>query len=57
MSATGGSFDPTNLALRMSNTTTGYTIDVGGNVTINGNSSFKMNNNSGICQMDIDGVR
>ena len=55
VSATGGSFDPTNLALRMSNTTTGYTIDVGGNVTINGNSSFKMNNNSGICQMDIDG--
>ncbi|MBX2944068.1 MAG: hypothetical protein KF860_17185, partial [Cyclobacteriaceae bacterium] len=53
--ATGGSLDPTNLALRMSNTATGYTIDVTGNVAINGNSTFKMNNSTGSCTMTVGG--
>ncbi|MCW5903906.1 MAG: autotransporter-associated beta strand repeat-containing protein, partial [Cyclobacteriaceae bacterium] len=53
--ATGASFDPNNLALRMSNNATGYTIGVTGNVSINGNSSFKMNNGSGSCTMNVGG--
>ena len=38
--------DPGNRSLRISNTGTGYTIDVTGNVLVD-NSTFKMNNSSG----------
>ena len=46
--------DPANKALRMSNTATGYTISVTGNVLVD-NSTFKMNNSSGACTMNVTG--
>ena len=39
----------------MSNTATGYTMTVTGNVVIDNNSSFKMNNSTGSCTMTIGG--
>ncbi len=47
--ATGNTFDHVNLALRMSNSPTGYTINVGGDFLISGNATFKMNNSTGSC--------
>lgn len=57
-----GTPDPTNHALRMSNTGTGYTITVLGDFYVNANATFKMNNSTGSCaliisnNLTIDGV-
>ncbi|MEP2669845.1 MAG: PKD domain-containing protein, partial [Cyclobacteriaceae bacterium] len=48
-----GSLDPTNHALRMSNTATGYTVTVLGDLFVNANATFKMNNSTGSCTLDI----
>ena len=50
-----GAFDPNNRALRMSNTATGYTMTVNGNIVIENNSTFKMNNGSGSCFVNVGG--
>jgi hypothetical protein len=50
-----GGFDPNNHALRMSNTGTGYTLTVNGNVVIDNNAAFKMNNSTGPCTMNVGG--
>ena len=50
-----GLVDPTNHALRMSNTSTGYTLTVNGNVVIDNDATFKMNNSTGSCVMNVAG--
>ena len=52
---TGTPFNPSVQSLRMSNSANGYTIDVGGNVLIDNNGAFKMNNSSGSCILNIGG--
>ncbi|MFO7622376.1 MAG: hypothetical protein R6W81_14115, partial [Bacteroidales bacterium] len=54
VSATGA-FDPNLRALRMSNSATGYTMTVNGNVVIQNNATFKMNNGSGSCTVNVGG--
>ncbi len=44
-----------NHALRMSNTATGYTIGVTGNLIVGSNGAFKMNNNTGSCAINVGG--
>ena len=39
----------------MSNTATGYTINVIGNFVVDNNSVFKMNNSTGSCILNVDG--
>jgi hypothetical protein len=51
---TGLPLDPTNRALRMSNTGAGYTINVAGDFNIT-NSTFKMNNGTGSCTLNVGG--
>ncbi|MBL7871123.1 MAG: hypothetical protein JNM78_05895, partial [Cyclobacteriaceae bacterium] len=51
---TGLPLDPTNRALRMSNTAAANTINVGGNMIIT-NSTFKMNNSTGSCTLNVGG--
>lgn len=53
--STGAISDATLYSLRMSNTITGYTIAVNGNVLIDNGAGFKMNNASGSCTMNIGG--
>ena len=50
-----GSFDSNYHVLRMSEFATPYTINVSGSFVINNNSSFKMNNGTGSCIMNIGG--
>jgi hypothetical protein len=50
-----GAFNPTDRALRMSNNSTGYTINIGGDFVISNGASFKMNNNSGSCSVNVGG--
>ncbi|MCF8224046.1 MAG: hypothetical protein K9J25_12995, partial [Bacteroidales bacterium] len=50
-----GAYNPNFRALRMSNTATGYTINVLGDLVIDNDASFKMNNNSGSCTMNVSG--
>lgn len=52
---TGIPFNPTVQSLRISNSVNGYTINVGGNVVIDNNGAFKMNNSSGSCILNIGG--
>jgi hypothetical protein len=52
--STGGA-DHQNRSLRMTNTTTGYTINVGGNFNVQSPATFKMNNNAGSCVLNIAG--
>ncbi len=51
---TGLPLDPTNRALRMSNTGTGYTINVAGDFNVT-NSTFKLNNSTGSCTVNVNG--
>jgi hypothetical protein len=50
-----GSFDYNYHVLRMSEFATPYTINVSGSFVINNNSSFKMNNGTGSCIMNVGG--
>ncbi len=50
-----GTFDSNNHVLRMSNSATGYTINVNGDFVVTNNSSFKMNNSTGSCTLNIGG--
>ena len=50
-----GTFDPTNRALRMSNNSNGYTIDVSGDFLITNGATFKMNNSTGSCIVNVGG--
>jgi hypothetical protein len=51
---TGLPLNPTSRALRMSNTGTGYTINVAGDFIVS-NSTFKMNNGTGSCTLNVGG--
>jgi len=50
-----GAFDPTNNALRMSNTGASHTINVTGDLIVSNTSTFKMNNSTGSCFMNVVG--
>jgi hypothetical protein len=50
-----GTADTNNHTLRLSSTATGYTIAVTGNVLIDTNATFKLNNGAGSCTMNIGG--
>jgi hypothetical protein len=52
---TGTPIDPNNQSLRMSNTASGYTITVYGDVDIDNQATFKMNNDAGSCYMNVAG--
>ena len=52
---TGTPYDPSLKSLRISNSNNGFTITVGGNVVIDNNGAFKMNNSNGSCIMNIGG--
>ncbi|MDD4991430.1 MAG: T9SS type A sorting domain-containing protein [Paludibacter sp.] len=53
--STGATNDPNNFSLRMSNTATGYTMNVGGNFVVSNTAAFKMNNSTGACSLNIGG--
>lgn len=50
-----GAYDPNTRALRMSNTSNGYTITVNENFMIENDASFKMNNGNGSCSINVGG--
>lgn len=52
---TGKPYNPSLKSLRISNSINGFTVTVGGNVVIDINGAFKMNNSSGSCIMNIGG--
>jgi len=50
-----GTVDLANHGLLLSNTATGYTVAVTGNVLIDTNATFKLNNSTGSCTMNLGG--
>jgi hypothetical protein len=50
-----GTVSTSDHVLRMSNSATGYTINVGGDFVITNSSAFKMNNNTGSCFLNVGG--
>ena len=53
--STGATNNPNNYSLRMSDSGTSYTINVGGNFVISNSAAFKMNNSTGGCTLNVNG--